>query len=204
MSEIHAGAESAEMEGGKREIKLTAKALANEIERLQRERKITVNKIKGLIPHMKSLMAKRGNVQNVTPLLESLIQLCENATTSHEMLIPLLPQDEMAKQNTWFTTIMDYSSAFKVKVEQWLNEPIQEAIESCPVQPNEPISSSNIKESQQTHLAIGNQLGDAQEEVHLIDNVSNVGRAPRSQTSAASSVSSARLRAEADLAALQV
>ena len=45
-----------EMDCGKRGTKLTAKALANKIENLQKERKSNVNKMKGLIPEMKSLM----------------------------------------------------------------------------------------------------------------------------------------------------
>lgn len=39
MSQIHPGVENAEMEGGKRETKLNAKAFAQEIEKLQWERK---------------------------------------------------------------------------------------------------------------------------------------------------------------------
>lgn len=70
-----------------KKTELTAKALAHEIENLQQERKITVNKMKKLIAHMKSLMTKRGNVQSAQPLMEILTQLCEKATVLHEKLI---------------------------------------------------------------------------------------------------------------------
>lgn len=56
MSQINAGVATFEMECGKRETKLTVKALVNKIKRLQRERKMMVTKIKGLIPEMKAHM----------------------------------------------------------------------------------------------------------------------------------------------------
>ena len=52
-------ASSSEMESGKRQSKLTAKALYSKIEKLQSERKISVNKIKRFIPQMKSFMKKK-------------------------------------------------------------------------------------------------------------------------------------------------
>ncbi len=52
-----------EMECGKRETKVTAKALVNKIEKLEQERKIIVNKMKGLIPEIKELL-KRDSAHN--------------------------------------------------------------------------------------------------------------------------------------------
>ena len=87
---------SSEMDG-ERELKLTAKAFANKIEKLQEERKMTVNKMKGLIPQMKTFMNTKENVSHVQSLLENLNQRCEHATSSHNVLIPLLPEDEEKK-----------------------------------------------------------------------------------------------------------
>lgn len=56
MSQINADFANAEMECGKREIKLTFKDMANKIETLQQEHKNIVHKIKRLIPEMKTLM----------------------------------------------------------------------------------------------------------------------------------------------------
>ena len=55
--------------------------------------------------------------------MEKLIELCQNATLSHDVLIPLLPEEEQDKQNEWFSSIEEYSHTFKERVEKWLNEP---------------------------------------------------------------------------------
>lgn len=62
MSQINSVAECSNMEKGKREIKLTAKAVGNKIERLQHERKSAVNKMKALIPQIKAHMRSKENV----------------------------------------------------------------------------------------------------------------------------------------------
>lgn len=102
-----------EMDGSKRETKLTAKALANKIESLQREQKKDVNKIKGPIPEMKSLTTRKENASQLQMLFKTLVQLCENASKRHDMLIPLLSEDEQEKHNEWFLSIMKYSNTFK-------------------------------------------------------------------------------------------
>lgn len=99
MSQINAGVATFEMECGKRETKLTVKALVNKIKRLQRECKMMVTKIKGLIPEMKALTKRKENASHVQSRLESVIQLYENATVSHNMVIPVFPEDEQNKQN---------------------------------------------------------------------------------------------------------
>ena len=218
MSQINADVASSQMECGKRKVQLTAKALVNKIEKLQRERKRTVNKIKGLIPQMKSFMKKRENVSHVQPLLESLIQLCENANMSHNMLIPLLPEDEQRKQNEWFSSIVKYSNTFKGHVEQWLSGPEEllhndSCVQSDPVGINEDVSFLQIADEPQVIMQAASIImtDDIQDDVKPSDSVSNVGsRVSRSQNSAtgrksaASSISSARLKAEADLAALKI
>ena len=121
MSQKSVVASSSEMESGKRQSKL--KALYSKIEKLQSERKISVNKMKKFVPEMKLFMKKKENVSQVQSLLESLTEQCGNATMSHNMLIPLLPEEEQRKHNKWFSSIMVYSNTFQRDVEQWLNEP---------------------------------------------------------------------------------
>lgn len=115
MSQINAVAECSNMENEKREIKLTAKALEIKIERLQHERKSSVNKIKALIPQIKAHM-KSKNVTEIPSQLNNLNALSKKATDLHNELLPLLPDDEDKKQNEWFSSIMDYSDAFREQV----------------------------------------------------------------------------------------
>lgn len=60
-----------EQDKGKRKVQLTAKALANKIEQLQKERKRNVNVIKSSIPAIKELMQRNENVSAVRIELES-------------------------------------------------------------------------------------------------------------------------------------
>lgn len=63
MSEVNADDITGfEMDCGKRETKLTAKALASKIESLQMQRKSNVNKIKSQISEIKNLMKRKENV----------------------------------------------------------------------------------------------------------------------------------------------
>ena len=212
MSQKSVVASSSEMESGKRHSKLTAKALYSKIEKLQSERKISVNKIKRFIPQIKSFMKKKENVSLVQSLLESLTEQCGNATKSHNMLIPLLPEEEQRKHNEWFSSIMGYSNTFQRDVEQWLNEPEKLLVlhDQDSGEMNEQVFLPAPEETQLQAASIIN-TDDLQDNVKPNDSVSNVGsRASKSQNSAtgresvASSIASARLRAEADLAALRM
>ena len=207
MSETNAGVE---MECGKRETKLTAKAWANKIEKLQHERKIIVNKIKGLIPEMKVLMKSKENVSHVQPHLENLIQLCENAIMSHNALIPLLPEDEQNKQNEWFASIMKYSNTFEEDVKRWLSES-EEPQQNNSLGQSDPAAVSEVLHcpTEDEHQAPTQAVSiimteDMQDDIKPSDSVSNVGskNSVTGGKSAVSTASSARLKAEADLAAL--
>ena len=109
MSQINADAECSNMEREKREIKLTAKAMENKIERLQHEHKSAVNKIKELIPQIKAHMKSKENVTEIPSQLNNLNALCKKATDLHNEVLQLLPDDEHKKQKEWFSSIMDYS-----------------------------------------------------------------------------------------------
>lgn len=97
----------------KQKIKLTAKALANKIESLQKERKAYVDKIKCLIPAMKELMKRKENVQEVRTQLKILTQYLDTAVNLHQTLILLLPEDEKVKQNESFLSAENYYGTFK-------------------------------------------------------------------------------------------
>lgn len=197
MSQIDATVCSVEESGKKREIKLTQKALLNKIERLQQDRKRVVNEIKGLIPKTKELMKHKESVLQVKQCLTTLNKLCGNAVREHEELLPLIPEEEITRQDEWFTSIMKYSSEFKTQTEQWISEieGTQSASQNQnPTEMNENVSSS--VELQEVECS--NEMED---DINPGDSVSNVGSNKSSQ-SQRSSTSSARLKAEAELAAL--
>lgn len=198
-----------EMDEGKRETKLTAKALANKIESLQRERKKDVNKIKGLIPEMKSLMTRRENASQLQMLFKTLVQLCENASKLHDMLIPLLPEDEQEKQNEWFSSIMKYSNTFKDTVQHWLNCPEESLEKIVPMQSDAGATQEESIIPPVTVHASSIVSDNLQDDIKPNDSVSNVGsRSSKNQSSierrsGVSSTSSVHLKAEAELAALK-
>lgn len=106
------------MECGKRQTTLTAKAWANKIEKLQHEQQITVSKMTALIPEMKALIKTKEYVSHLQSNFEKFNQLCEKATMSHEVSIPLLMMDEQNTQNKWFSSIINYSNTFKENVKR--------------------------------------------------------------------------------------
>ncbi|KAK0147807.1 hypothetical protein N1851_012498 [Merluccius polli] len=152
---------SSNMEREKREIKLTAKALKNKIERLQHERK---NK----------------------------------------------------KQNEWFSSIMDYSDAFKEQVEKWIKENLHENSNELPLQTNtseQPTKEINhavqipvekSKDLSVADLPVPVPTGqDPQDELQPCDSISNATKkSPSHHSSSLASRSSARLKTETNLAIL--
>lgn len=223
----------------KREVKLTGKALIGKIERLQKERKTHVNKTKSLIPATKELMKRNQNAQHVNFRLHALLQHYDSALELHEALLPLLPDDQKATQNDWFSSIIKYSDTFKGSVTQWLNEievPLGEtnsvSIENgqtmktvendcaaniennCAHFPDFGMKASSQEMAQCTmsenqenvcHPQLSAKdlamQGDPQDTVQPADSISNAP-SRTSTYSSVSSISSARIKAEADLAAL--
>ena len=191
MSQINDAASCSDMESGKqRERKLTEKGLLNKIENLQNKRKRVVDKIKGLIPEMKGLMKQRENVLDVKQCLENLNTLCENATASHNELLHLLPEEELIQQKEWFSTIMNYSNTFQRDTQSWIVDIGQKI-------------SPEQQDSAEIQLHQKNEPSQIEDDINPSDSVSNKGSHKTSQ-SQCSSTSSARLKAEAELAALSM
>lgn len=188
----------------KREVKLTAKALAIKIEKLQKERKVLVDKIKALIPAIKELMKRKENVHQVQQQIQTLIQLHDTAIELHKSLIPLLPESEQILQKEWFLSIESYTNVFKDNVTQWLSETTVNLDGNDFDGSNKDVPDSDMHASQAPAKAVSMQ-GDPQDCVNPSDSISDVGSratARSSQRSSISSISSARINAEADLAAL--
>lgn len=206
----------------KREIKLTGKALALKIENLQKDRKTHVNKLKDLIPVIKEFMKRKENAPQVKVKLQTLNELYDSAVTFHHALIPLLPDDEKTTQNEWFSSIKGYTSAFKDDVTKWLkgdeinliSEPISTSVTNdCVANDVSHFQTNDESQGDQTDVyqaktEITNPVTvhiDPQDDVHPTDSISNVPSrqsARSSKHSSISSTSSARIKAEADLAAL--
>lgn len=180
----------------KRQSKLTEKAFLLKLEKLQNERKGFVNKMKALIPEMKKLMSHKENIPQIKESLGTLNTLSENATTAHNEVLSLLPREEKAQQNEWFSSIMKYSDTFKNDIEKWLNE-------SEPDISNEP-DLFEIKENQLVSETKENNEhclnGDENDDVKPSDSASNIGK--HCSKSKCSASSNAHLNAEAELAAL--
>lgn len=198
----------------RRTVKLTSKAWACKIETLQKDRQSNVKKIKGITHEIKELMKNDDNAKEVQTKLDKLIQFYENAKAAHESVLILLPKEEKETQIDWFKRVTKHSMNFTQDIEQWLLETgrIKHVTttaetnltlispEEVPVELKEQIPSSQLDVEATV---------DIQDDIQPKDSVSNVGSKKSKLSSAVSSsrvssASSARVKAEAEVAALVV
>lgn len=104
----------------KRVSKLSAKALAQKLERLQNDRKNKLNKAANLRETVQCLMQK-CKVSEVQNGLDSFIKLCDEIRSIHGFLLGLLPQEEKDRHETWFKAKMMFNDEFIVKTRGWLS-----------------------------------------------------------------------------------
>ena len=200
------GTNTAEM--GKRKVILTEKALAGKIDTTQKERKKKVDKIKGVVSVLKELMRDDGNVSKVESQLDVLMQLSHEAQALQMSLMPLIPPDEQEKQNEWFTNIRTRTNGFIEDVKVWLTG-ISTLSTRPPLQLNgkeQPPPEAEGESAPQSDSEDGIEPHDFQEdvvqdEIKPWDSISQQ-RSKNQSKSHVSTTSSARLRAEADVAAL--
>ena len=83
----------------RRTVKLTVKALACKIEKVQKDRSSCVAKMKELTKEVKGLMKNDGNENDVQSAMGKLNNVYENAKGAHDSLIELIPQGEQENQN---------------------------------------------------------------------------------------------------------
>lgn len=134
--------------GGKRERKMTGKALLNKIEKSQNECKIYVNKMKGLIQKMKALMQHNENLSQIKQYLVDLKALCEKASSSHVEVLSLVPE-EVIKQEECFSSIMKYTNVFLNEIQNWINQREQNPA-VCPKQIN--LLENNVASNTETEV----------------------------------------------------
>ncbi|KAG1936405.1 hypothetical protein F2P79_018737 [Pimephales promelas] len=225
-SKSNSDANGSEMDEQKRKIKMTAKALVNKIETLQKERRKNVHKIKGLIQTIKDLMQKDDNAPQVQSHLEKMSQMVDETTVLHDSVIPMLPEEEQEKQKEWFVNVLKCYNGFMEDAKGWLSEigrqtsrrptaahvvtydtpifvPQRESMHKL----DEPHSDNESDVSDHSEQNV--QASVIQDEIKPSDSVSNIGsKCSKSKQSSAgrrsgiSTTSSACIKAEADMAAL--
>lgn len=108
-------------ESQKRVIKLTDKALAEEIDKLQNTRKAKLNKAGNLRNEMDVLMCNDDKTQ-VLNALDELETVCDDAQCAHDSLLCLLPCSEVERHEIWFKAKMLPNNECVSNVQQWLSE----------------------------------------------------------------------------------
>lgn len=206
----------------KRQRKLTFKALAEKIHKLQKEWQTNINKIKVLIQSAKELMQKDDNASLVKSQLEHSITLLHNATQQHKAVILLLPKEQREKKNEWFARIRQRSSGFIEDVKVWLFELGRPLPDNINVPAESRLHVSGNDQQLQDEIRLSDiKMPDTvtQDEIKPSDSVSNVGSGKSGRQSSAgskcsghshssskrsihSTTSSACIKAEADMAAL--
>ncbi len=148
--------------------------------------------------------------------------LLEDAGQLHEAVIQLLPQEEQEKQDAWFSSVLKYNNSFMENVKKWLSDANRQTNQTVAqlgtdnvtltqsnlphVKPFDPQTNENescvAKHSENGVTAV------VTDDVTPSDSVSNVASGTSKKKSSAggksnvSTTSSARIKAEADMAAL--
>ncbi len=174
-----------EAQSSKRVVKLSVKALAARLERLQNGRKAKLNKAGNVKKTIQGLMqsGKHADVQNA---LDGYIELRDEARWMHDSIMILLPESEKEKHETWFKAKIMFIDEFIENTQRWVSE-------------NESVVDNEGK------LEGGDENDDEnvenpEDNINPDDSVSNTGK--RSKASKISTTSSAQIKAEAERAAL--
>lgn len=90
-----------EIQTEKHVVKLSFKALADKLDKLQACRKAKLNKANNIRKTLQGSIQKGDKLQ-VQSALEELTEVCDNAKSMHESLLGLLPPDGKEEHETWF------------------------------------------------------------------------------------------------------
>ncbi|CAL9682044.1 unnamed protein product [Knipowitschia caucasica] len=207
--------EGSKEETQKRQSKLTFKAFEQKLERLQHDRKVKVKQIKMTTREMTELMKNAVNTEKVRSCIENVSTLFNEASKLHDEVISMVPSDEQEQQNAWFVNVEEHKATCVEEANKWLLElpivddaqqiPAECAVEQECLPRKELLSNENTANILKTVM----HLKSTAVEIEPNDSVSNAssGKSKRRSTvvshkSAVSSTSSARLRAEAETAAI--
>lgn len=183
----------------KRQITLTPRAFEYKLEKLQEERQVKIRKIKGAIREIKDLKQSADNAEKIRSCLENISSLFKEASHLHGVVVPMLPPEEQEKQNAWFGSVEEHKIAFVEETNEWLLE-APDILEERVVSPClGSVSNDEARISKIVEKAV-------EDDIRPRDSVSNVSVRSNKCSSVASKfmsiTSSARLRAEAETAAL--
>ncbi len=103
----------------KRVVKLTAKALAEKLEKLQDERKTKLNKASKVRKRLSELIQDGKNAE-VQCYLDYLVKLCDETTCVHDSLMGLLDEVEKEKHDIWFKAKMISNNECISYVKRWV------------------------------------------------------------------------------------
>lgn len=172
----------------KRSIKFTSKGFSFYLKMCQGKRSAKCKQAKRKMEDVNVLMESKDRADSVTSLLAIFIQCYKDAKDSHDNFTSLpIPPDELNKQK-YFENKMTTYLEFTDRVKGWLCELGQ------------PYVQPNVDHNEQSN-------DNVDDEINPQDSASNVSSVilkakNRSQMSRASSTTSARVKAEAERAAL--
>lgn len=102
-----------EPEREKRPVKLTAKALVEKLDTLQKLRKAKLNKAQKLKESINKLMCDDNEYKpEIRLVFEDFKRLCSEAKDTHESLLGILPVEECEKHDIWFKAKMISNNEF--------------------------------------------------------------------------------------------
>ena len=186
MSDV--AATEAEEPSSKRVVKMSSKGMEYIVIRYQEKRSAKCKQAKRCMEHMSALMASIQNVDSVKNELAVFMQCYQDANETHTSFMSLpLPKDEVERQGKYFLEKMTMFCDFTDNVKGWLFEA------------GHPYVETNKDDPDNQCVADG---------IHPEDSASNVASIKssslrsHSRLSRSSSISSARIKAEADKAAL--
>lgn len=137
-------------QSGKRVIKLSAKAIANILDRLQSDRKAKFNKAANIRKSIRGSMEKYDETQ-VQKGLEELTEVCDDVKGIHDHLLGLLPVEENEKHETWFKAKMLPINECIADTKEWLScnkgKPNENAHVVDDVKPNDSVSNISVRSS---------------------------------------------------------
>lgn len=120
--------------------------------------------------------------------------------------MPLIPSDEQERQNAWFTNITKYNQGFINDVKVWISEINKPRSEQThDVERHQEVLSgeeSGIHEAVERGQQQQSSQHDDQDDILPCDSISNLSSRKQGSKSNVSTTSSARLKAEAEIAAL--
>lgn len=196
------------VEKEKRIKKPTAKGLTMMFEKLQKERNVKFKEASKLKKQITILLASKENVSVVQQNLKMFKTLCEEACECHNKFFTefSLPEEEQRKQETWFYTKVSSNDVFVEEVSTWLKENGVECVENAIG--DEDAVNDNGGKNENEHASGDKEEAECYDDIKPGDSVSNVlsqrsSRKSHSHRSYASGVSSARLKAKAEKAALE-